>query len=344
MIQRHSTIPVINPAVSVVMSVYDGEQYLAQAIESILNQTFTDFEFLIINDGSTDNTKKIIESYTDSRIVLINQENMGLTKSLNKGIRLSKGKYIARMDADDISEANRFKTQFEFMESNSDVAVCGCWAKTFGVTENVWRYPTTHDEICSRQLFTNTVVHSSAMIRNSALKKSGILYDEKHLRSQDYDFWVRLSRKYKIANINRVLLFLRIHQLNTGTIHNRDQKKSANQIRNNQLIELGLKVSEEALGLHSKISKKDYECTRIFIRDAQNWLELLLKANENKKLFNNITFKKELASHWWSICRSSTKLGLFSYFSFQRSELHKYINLSYKLKIIFFIKCMMRYD
>lgn len=340
MINRHITTPVV----SVIMSIYNGANYLVQAIDSILTQTFPDFEFLIINDGSTDNTRELIESYSDPRIVLINQDNMGLTKSLNKGIQLSKGEYIARMDADDISAADRLKTQVEFMEYNSDVAVCGSWVNTFGDTDSVWRYPTTHDEICSRQLFSNTVVHSSVMIRSSALKESKLLYDEKYLRSQDYDLWVRLSRKYKIANINSTLLFLRIHQLNTRIIHNEDQKKSANQIRKKQLIELGLKISDDELEFHSKISRRDYECTKIFIKDAQVWLESLLKANENKELFDRATFKKELAFQWWSICKTSTKLGLFSYYSFQRAEIHKYIKLSLKLKFIFFIQCTMKYD
>ena len=114
-----------DPKISVVMAVYNGEKYLREAIDSILNQTFKDFEFIIVNDGSTDRTREILESFIDPRIVLIHQEHMGLTKSLNRGIALAKGKYIARQDADDISMAERLEKQFNFLESHENVALLG---------------------------------------------------------------------------------------------------------------------------------------------------------------------------------------------------------------------------
>ena len=113
------------PRISIVMSVYNGEKYLREAVNSILNQTFKDFEFIIINDGSTDGTREILESYNDPRIILIHKGNMGLTQSLNKGIALAKGKYIARQDADDISLPERLEKQIEFLERNEKVALLG---------------------------------------------------------------------------------------------------------------------------------------------------------------------------------------------------------------------------
>ncbi len=115
-----------NPKVSVIMSVYNGDKYLREAIESILNQTFTDFEFIIVNDGSTDNSLEIIESYDDERIKTINnKKNIGLTKSLNKALKFAKGKYIARQDADDVSLPNRFEKQVEYLDSHPEVALVG---------------------------------------------------------------------------------------------------------------------------------------------------------------------------------------------------------------------------
>src|SRR6185295_3491651 len=124
------------PQVSVLMSVYNGEKYLKEAMESILNQSFPDFEFLIFNDSSTDSGREIILSFNDPRIVLVdNEKNIGLTKSLNKGLSLAKGKYIARMDADDISDAGRLNEQVNYMEKNSDVAVCGSWVQFLNESE-----------------------------------------------------------------------------------------------------------------------------------------------------------------------------------------------------------------
>ena len=119
-----------NPKVTVLMSVYNGEKYLQEAIDSILEQTFKDFEFLIINDGSTDKTGEILESYHDLRIKIINNEkNIGLTKSLNKGLKLARGEYIARQDADDISMPERLEKEVEFLETHQDYAVVGAFAK-----------------------------------------------------------------------------------------------------------------------------------------------------------------------------------------------------------------------
>ena len=124
----------MNPLVTVLMSVYNGEKYLERAIKSILNQTFKDFEFLIINDGSTDNSVKIIQSFNDLRLRLIhNESNIGLIKTLNKGLKLSNGKYIARMDCDDISLPKRLSIQASFMEKYPEIGVCGSWVKIIGL-------------------------------------------------------------------------------------------------------------------------------------------------------------------------------------------------------------------
>ncbi|MCP8319033.1 MAG: glycosyltransferase, partial [Candidatus Methylarchaceae archaeon HK01B] len=117
-----------SPKITILMSVYNGEKYLREAIDSILNQTFKDFEFLIINDGSTDRTVEILRSYHDSRIKIItNEKNMGLTKSLNKGLKIARSEYVARMDADDISYPRRLEVQYEYMKKNPDVGIVGSW-------------------------------------------------------------------------------------------------------------------------------------------------------------------------------------------------------------------------
>ena len=141
------------PAVSVLMPVYNVEKYIGEAIESILNQTFNDFEFIIIDDASTDNTVSVIEKFSDNRIKLIrNETNIKLAASLNKGLRIAQGKYIARMDGDDISLPHRFQKLYEFLENNPSVDICGSAMRVFGNEETVWEYSSDDKEIKAEEL------------------------------------------------------------------------------------------------------------------------------------------------------------------------------------------------
>lgn len=196
------------PKVSVVMSVYNGEKHLREAVESILNQTFRDFEFIIVDDGSTDSTWKILTGYDDPRIVLVrNQENAGLTKSLNKGLQLAKGKYIARQDADDASLPERLEKQAEFLDSNRDVGLLSCSFIEIdgeGRPVSVQRLPSEDSELQERLLSSNCFCHGAAMFRRECLKSVGA-YREEFEFAQDYDLWLRISERYKVANLEEAL-------------------------------------------------------------------------------------------------------------------------------------------
>ncbi len=199
------------PEISVLMSVYNGEKYLKACIDSILDQTFKDFEFIIINDASTDQTSKIIQFYTDSRIVIINNDkNLKLGAALNRGVKKARGKYIARMDADDISHPERLKTQYEFMEKNPNIGVCGSWVRTFGRKfKTICRNPVFYEDIKASLLFYNSMAHPSVFIRKELLLKYP--YNENFARVQDYNLWAELADKTEFHNIPRVLLDFRLH-------------------------------------------------------------------------------------------------------------------------------------
>lgn len=332
----------MNPKISVVMSVYNGEKYLRESIESILQQTFSDFEFIIINDGSTDQTKEILEFYKDSRIRLIHQGNKGLTKSLNKGIKLAKGEYIARQDADDISYPKRFEKQIAYMASNADIALCGTWVKIFGTLDTEWHYPLSHDEISCKHLFENSLAHSSVIIRNSIIKKHNLFYDETLKTSQDYDLWVRISQNHRIANLNELLLKHRLHETNVGKIKKTDQIHSADIVREKQLLDLGLSVSEEELALHSKISQYNLDATLLFLKNSEKWLSKIISTNILKKKYCQKTLCKELSQRWWGICNYSSDIGLPVFWHFINSHLKKYLDLTLQNKIFFFKRCIVR--
>ena len=215
------------PLISVVMSVYNGEKYLRSSIDSILDQTYKNFEFIIINDGSTDSTKEIILSYDDPRICLIdNEENMGLTKSLNKGLKIARGEYIARMDADDVSMPGRFESQIDFLNHHQDYAVVGTFLKVINEDSKVVftiEKPTQHADIREFLNKDNCIGHGSAMIRKTCLQNVGF-YDESIEKSQDYELWLRISQNYRLANIPQYLYMWRNHKENISEKHRNEQK------------------------------------------------------------------------------------------------------------------------
>lgn len=210
------------------MAVFNGERHLKQAVDSILTQTFTDFEFIIIDDCSTDETKSILESYSDPRLtVLRNSKNIGLTKSLNRGIRQARGRYLARMDADDISEPSRFTRQIGFLESHPRHAVVGSFARVIDDKSSLitrWELPVDDPGIHRRLKRDNGIIHGSALIRMECLKAVGC-YDGTIPYSQDYDLWLRLSERFRLANLPEYLYSQRRHGHSIKATRRDEQKK-----------------------------------------------------------------------------------------------------------------------
>jgi len=203
--------------ISVVMGVYNGELYLADTINSVLEQTFKDFEFVIVNDGSTDNTQLILDEYKrrDERIRIINNErNIGLTKSLNRGVWESQGKYIARIDVGDTCHKERFEKQIAFMEKNDTVGVVGSWGLFIdkqGEHIYIFKPPTDKDLIKKQLLSKSVLLHPSAMIKRDILMAVGG-YNEKYYTGQEQELWIRMSKICDLANIPEVLVHCKYFQ------------------------------------------------------------------------------------------------------------------------------------
>ncbi|MEK7594261.1 MAG: glycosyltransferase [Patescibacteria group bacterium] len=199
------------PKVSVLMSVYNSEEFLREAIDSILGQTYKDFEFIIINDGSTDDSLNIIKSYGDSRIRLISRDNKGLTASLNEGLELAKGEYIARQDSDDVSVPTRLQKEVDYLDANPKTGLVGSNYTVMDVdgkkltTTNVFTAPA---DLKLTQITCNQYGHGSVMIRKSVLAETGD-YDKGVGYVEDYDLWTRISRVADIANIEQPLYLYR---------------------------------------------------------------------------------------------------------------------------------------
>ncbi len=203
------------PRVTVLMSAYNSENYLLESIESILSQTFKDFEFLIINDGSIDSTREIVLSINDPRIRLVdNSKNLGLTLSLNKGLRLANGEFVARIDSDDIAEPTRLERQVDYLDTHPDVALLGTWHTEVDADGNfvgMWDLPSTWIQIRWALFFYTPFVHSSIMLRKALVLDQVGFYNEALSYSQDYELWARIAKVLPTFSLNERLVKTRVN-------------------------------------------------------------------------------------------------------------------------------------
>lgn len=254
------------PRVSVLMSAHNSEKYIAQAIESILNQTFTDFDFIIVNDGSTDTTAEIVQKYADvdKRIVFVNNKKNHMIESLNQGLDLCRGEYIARMDSDDIALPERFAKQVEYMDAHQECGACGTWAKKFGPGINSEDYIKHHKvmRLMDFLVYGCRIVNPSAMIRRAILVDNNIKYEADFKFAEDYGFWTRVAKYTQVHNIPQVLLNYRWHGGNISVVHKTSQLECTERIRKSVLTEL---LSSE--------------------KDIQKFLDMTREVNERFWLF-----------------------------------------------------------
>ena len=312
--------------VSVIMSNYNtDEEYLRVAIESVLNQTYDNFEFIIVDDCSTNNSVGVIESYSDKRIKLIkNKENMGLTKSLNVALKVARGEYIARMDADDICLPQRFEKQVLFLSQNPEYIVCGTAAEFVGVWQKynsqkvIYREIPEKDEYRIMLLFENNpnIVHISAMFNATIMRAYNIEYNENYKYAQDYRMWVSCSEVAKCANLEDVLIQITVREGTISTSKKEEQEDCVIRIIQEQLDKLHICLDEESVAIHLGLLKQRKEYTL----NIKKWIEMLISQNKIYNVYNQKILEKLLWEKWSEI----TYFGLISD-----------IKISDKIKMIF---------
>lgn len=228
------------PRVSVILPVYNAEAHLREAIDSILNQTFRDFELLIYNDGSSDGSEQIIKSYGDERIIYKPlPENKGLIYVLNQGLTEATGEYLARMDADDQAFPERFKKQVEFMDMHPEIGVCGTQLKLIDDGKPILK--PCDDEDLRWWIFKGApLAHPSVVIRNSVLKTHGLQFDPNAYVAEDFDLWWRMAFHCKLANLPDCLLAYRVHDLQESSSKSKIQYENHRKSLENFISELGL--------------------------------------------------------------------------------------------------------
>ena len=315
-----------NPEVTVFMPVYNGQQYIGESIESVLNQTFTDFELLIIDDISTDESVKTVESFNDTRIRLVkNNKHLGLAKIRQKGVDLAKGKYIAFLDYDDIAVPQRLKDQVSFLERNKNICVVGSWIEVIDAegkkTGQVWRHAGSSELINTILLFRNCITQSSVLLRKDCLTLEYFRSD--YWPAPDYDLWVRLSKKCKIANIPSVLTYYRKHTENMSNKVIDEIDRCTRKIMINNLSELKMDVSQKEINIHRMLEPGEKNLSMIQINDIEKWLIKLLNANKKYKLFDAGILNSLVRGYWFKICLGNTQHGEQIYRKFKSSELNQ---------------------
>lgn len=275
-----------NPKISVIMPVYNGEKYLAEAINSILTQTFTDFEFIIINDASTDSTAQIINGFAkkDSRIrILTNKINLKIAATLNKGLNIAKGQYIARMDADDISLPHRLNLQVSFMDKHPEVGVCGSWL-TIHETNKIWRPPQYNEQIKAMLLFESCLYHPTIIARKTNIIDVG-KYSDEMFHAQDYDLWIKLliSGDIKFANIAESLLRYRFHHKIYRLDYKSKKMVKANKVRKKILKSIGLDPIDVEFKTHIALSYYKPAKNKVSLKRYSQWIDKLQAANKQTK-------------------------------------------------------------
>ncbi|KEO72596.1 glycosyltransferase family 2 protein [Anditalea andensis] len=301
--------------VTVLMPVYNGEKYLKEAIDSILNQTFSDFDFLIINDASNDQTEDIILSYHDERIkYLKNEENIKVTATLNRGLSLIETKYIARMDADDISLPHRLATQVHLMEERNDISLCGSGRYTFfssnekAEEEVVTIYE--ENKLLIHSLFNTSISHPSVMMRTSILHKYQIRYNTNYIYAQDKAMWLDLARYGKIFNIKEPLIKYRLHADQVSTKHQSISRNNSVKISQLAFSDMGVEISDEEL-MALMLLCYPQSCgslKNLFI--AGRLVERILKRLKNNPLIDYSYLRSFLVNRLTRIIVYSSELGI----------------------------------
>lgn len=283
-----------NPKVSVLMTVYNVEKYIRAALFSILNQTFLDMEVIIINDASFDNTESIILSFKDDRIkYLKNHKNLGISRSLNKGLKIATGQYLARMDGDDLCTSERIKKQVEFLDENKDHGLVGTWYYIInenGVLRSSRRKATEDSDIRFAMIFENQFLQSTVMMRTEIVKK--LKYDPELVVCEDYDLFMRIQKTSKVANIPFEYITYRWYGENTSITKQKSIIECFLILFSRKFDDLGIEHSAEELFIHAILAfnyTNNYFYEGNQIQRLDNWLN---------KIKNNLSLRDEFGEEY----------------------------------------------
>lgn len=326
------------------MPVYNAEKYVKQALESILAQSYSNLEILVIDDGSTDQSLAVIERIIDPRVAVIrNPVNKGLIATLNSGLERAGGKYIARMDADDLAHCDRIAKQVNFLEANAETGVVGTAYQELteqGPDKKV-QFLSSDDEIRTVLLFNSSLAHPTVMFRTSVLRDHAVAYDREFRHAEDYEMWVRLTQYTKLANLPDVLLQYRVHPAQVSRTASVGLHDTAVKVRAKVLERLGIHPTENEIALHNALGSGQTLSGTDALHDAEMWLRKLIRANEQSRYAEPAVFNAYLSGIFQDICARAS-VGLRGYRYYFASPLAQYRPTNFMLNTKFLIKCLIR--
>lgn len=325
----------VQPSVTVLLPVYNGEAYLHDAVESIISQDFTDFELLIVDDGSTDDSPRIIAGFADARIrVLKNPRRLKLSGALNRGIQEARGELIARMDADDIALPARLRRQVEFMNRHPEIGLCGAGVEKFGQgSSSIMNYPESHDQIRAYALFDCPFAHPTVVFRRQLFLNNRLMFDAGYYPTEDYELWARAMELFPCYNLPEVLLRYRVHAQSMTGADWEEMDTQAARVAGRQLNRLGLTISAEALRFHRNIGRGESFRVEDWteLGHGERWLIKLKRKNDETGCYEENAFNGIVALVWFRLCMHNTGLGFRVLSRFAKSRLlrNRSVNIRY---------------
>lgn len=336
------------PFLTVVMPVYNGEKYLKEAIDSVLAQTYTNFELLVIDDGSTDNSVEIIKSYEDPRIILLqNGTNFGVGYTRNVGINNAKGDYLAWMDCDDLIHKERFEKQLSFLQDHPEVGICGTWWVRIGDGRpRVLRSSQDPEIIKASLLFYPAINPATAMYNMTLVKKAGIKYDARLLVAEDYDFYFEASFHFPMHNIGEVLYSYRASETSIMKKFAEQEKKMMEFhkiIYSKGFDKLGLEKTEQNFLMHRRVKSPYLFDNWNALENTFLWLLKIQAHNQKFDVYKQEALNTVLGNMFYFICKKSSQLGLGVFFFYLKNH-GKFTSQNSGSLLRLFARCLIKYN
>lgn len=330
-----------SPLISVCIAVYNRQKFIQAAIESVLNQTYQNFEIIIIDDGSKDDTVSIIESIADSRIKLFkNESNQGVVYTRNRYLELANGEFIAILDSDDLWFPDKLEKQYHFFASQPDYGICGTTARKEyenGSTE-IWNYPSSDSDIRARLLWGSSMVHSSVMFRKNIMDAKKIKYDSTIKQAEDYDFIRQFVFVTKAYNIEEVLTRYAVHNNQFTSEAKEEQVHESIKVAYRYCEDLGLKMSQEQRIVFQKVYDFKYKLSTNNLKLLGMLFGQITSFVEND-IIQSTAFKKKLAKQWYLACYHSSQNGIKTFLTYHKNSSFRESIFSIN-QFKFFIKCL----
>ena len=313
------------PPITVLMPAHNAGPYLREAMDSVLGQTFRDFEFLIVDDASTDDTPAIVRAFRDERVRYVRSDaRLRLAGALNQGLELARGAVIARMDADDICLPVRLAVQHAYLSQHLEVGLCGAGVERFGLQRGPFhRMPLTYAETQAYALFDDPFAHPTVALRRDLFNRHRLRYDPAYCPADDYELWSRALRLFPCVNLDRIVLRYRVHGQSLTQAEWSDMDAHAARVAARELQSLGVAHDGESTRFHRNIGRgRGFPIRR---RDellrAEHWLRTLQSAAESSGRYQTAALRRTVADIWFRACYHAGALGLWALRSFAVSPL-----------------------